>query len=78
MRHAGHLRLRGAVYPWARVAIQHGELSRRRYAELRKRDHSHGRAMRSVAGCLLAMACAMLTRQAPFDPNMSPTAPPYE
>ena len=63
------MRLRGAVYHWARVAIQHDQLSRRRYAELRKRGHSHGRALRGVADRLLAVACAMLTRQASFDPQ---------
>jgi len=68
MRQACHRRLRDAVYHWARVAIQHDELSRRRYAELRKRGHSHGRALRSVADRLLAVACAMLGRQTPFDP----------
>jgi hypothetical protein len=69
MRQACHIRLRTAVYHWARVAIQHDELSRRRYAELRKRGHSHSRALRSVADRLLAVACAMLTRQVPFDPE---------
>ena len=69
MRQACHLRLRGAVYHWARVATQHDELSRRRYAALRKRGHSHGRALRSVADRLLAVACAMLTRQMSFDPE---------
>jgi transposase len=71
MRQACHMRLRGAVYHWARVAVQHDELSRRRYAELRKRGHSHGRALRSVADRLLAVTCAMLTCRAPFDPEYS-------
>jgi hypothetical protein len=69
MHQACHMRLRTAVYHWARVAIQHDELSRRRYASLRQRGHSHGRALRSVADRLLAVACAMLTRQARFDPE---------
>jgi transposase len=69
MRQACHMRLRSAVYHWARVAIQHDELSRRRYAELRKRGHSHGRALRSVADRLLAVACAMLNQRTLFDPN---------
>ena len=66
MRHACHLRLRTAVYHWARVAIQHDARSRARYAELRKRGHSHGRALRSVADRLLAVACAMLKSQTAF------------
>ena len=66
-RQACQTRLRNAVYHWARVAIQHDPLSRRRYVELRKRGHSHGRALRSVADRLLAVACAMLAHQTPFD-----------
>lgn len=66
MRQACHLRLRTAVYHWARVAIQHDARSRARYAELRKRGHSHGRALRSVADRLLAVACAMLKTQTTF------------
>ena len=68
-RQACHTRLRSAVYHWARVATQHDQRSRHRYAELRKRGHSHGRALRSVGDRLLAVACAMLTRQTPFDPD---------
>jgi transposase len=71
MRQACHMRLRGAVYHWARVAIQHDPLSRQRYAELRKRGHSHGRALRSVADRLLGVACAMLARRTLFDPEYS-------
>ena len=37
MRQACHLRLRTAVYHWARIAIQHDARSRARYVELRKR-----------------------------------------
>jgi transposase len=69
MRQACHLRLRTAVYHWARVAIQHDARSRARYAELRKRGHSHGRALRSVADRLLAVACAMLKTQSTFNPE---------
>ena len=49
MRYAAHVRLRNAVYHWARVATQHDPKSRTRYAALRKRGHSHGRAIRGVA-----------------------------
>jgi hypothetical protein len=34
-----------------------------------KRGHSHGRALRSVADRLLAVACAMLGQQTMFDPG---------
>jgi hypothetical protein len=69
MRCAAHVRLRGAVYHWARIAIQHDLKSRARYAALRKRGHSHGRAIRGVADRLLALACLLLHRQTPFDPH---------
>jgi transposase len=74
MRQACQLRLRAAVYHWARVAIQHDARSRARYAELRKRGHSHGRALRSVADRLLAVACAMLRTQTPFNPHRAAVA----
>ncbi len=69
MRYAAHVRLRGAVYHWARIAIQHDLKSRARYAALRKRGHSHGRAIRGVADRLLALACLLLHRHTPFDPH---------
>ena len=68
MRQACHMRLRTTVYHWSRTAIQHDERCRRRYAELRKRGHSHGRALRTVADRLLAVACAMLRTHTAFDP----------
>jgi hypothetical protein len=43
MRYASHVRLRNTVYHWARVATQHDDKSRTRYAALRRRGHSHGR-----------------------------------
>jgi transposase len=69
MRQACNMRLRCAVYHWARVAIQHDELSRARYKALRQRGKSHGGALRTVADRLLAVACARLTKQTDFDPN---------
>jgi len=69
MRYAAHVRLRGAVYHWARIAIHHDLKSRARYAALRKRGHSHGRAIRGVADRLRALACLLLHRHTPFDPH---------
>jgi transposase len=68
MRQAVHVRLRNSVYHWARVAVQHDPRSRAKYAALRARGHGHGRALRSVADRLLAVACSMLVQQKPFDP----------
>ena len=69
MRYASHVRLRNTVYHWARVATQHDDKSRTRYAALRRRGRSHGRAIRGVADRLLAVACVLLQRQTLFDPH---------
>jgi transposase len=69
MRQACHRRLRNALYHWARTAIQHDALSRARYAALRARGHSHGRALRAVGDRLLAVACAMLRTGTLYDPT---------
>lgn len=69
MRQACNARLRSAVYHWARCATQHETVSRAKYAELRRRGHSHGRAIRGVADRLLYVACAMLKAGAVFDPD---------
>lgn len=69
MRQAAHVRLRNAVYHWARVAVQHDQRSRIKYAALRAKGHGHARALRSIADRLLAVACAMLQSRTPFDPN---------
>ena len=53
-------RLEQAVYHWARCSTQHDPTSRSKYAALRARGHSHGRALRGVADRLLGVACAML------------------
>ncbi len=67
MRRACCVRLRDAVYHWARVATQHDPKSRTGYAALRARGKSHGRALRTIADRLLALACAMLRAGTLFD-----------
>lgn len=74
MRNACNGRLRNALYHWARVATQHDARSRERYRALRQRGCSHGRALRSVADRLLAIACAMLRSQTLFDPTLGKPA----
>lgn len=66
-RHACNSRLQNAVYHWSRVAIQHDPVSRQRYAVLRRRGHSHGRALRGVGDRLLYVLCTLLERQTIFD-----------
>ncbi len=68
MRQACSHRLRTAVYHWARVATQLDPRSKARYAALRSRGCSHGRALRGVADRLLAVACAMLQTRTSYDP----------
>jgi transposase len=67
-RQACDNRLANALYHWARVAAQHDPRSRAKYAELRKRGHTHGRALRSIADRNLNVACAMLRTGAIFNP----------
>ena len=66
-RRACQRRLVNAVYHWSRVAVQHDPISRAKYRALRERGHTHGRALRSVADRLLAVACAMLRDGTLFD-----------
>src|SRR5215210_3811756 len=53
MRYAAQVRLRNAVFHWARVAVLNDPKSRRRYTALRARGHSYGRALRGVGDRLL-------------------------
>ena len=69
-------RLQNAVYLWAFAALQYDPRSRVKYDSLRQRGHGHARALRSVADRLLAMLCAMLRTQTPFDPNRHAKAAP--
>ena len=68
-RQACSNRLANAMYHWARIAIQHDPRSKAKYAALRGRGHSHGRALRSVADRLLNVTCAMLKTGAFFNPQ---------
>jgi len=69
MRYACHDRVRVAVYHWGRVSVQHDPRSRAHYTQLRRRGHSHGRAVRGVVDRLLAMLMAMLRTQTCYDPS---------
>jgi len=69
-RYAHHSRLANAIYHWARTAVQHDAISRAKYAALRARGHSHGRALRSVADRLLNVACSMLRSGTIYNPSI--------
>ena len=76
MRYAAQVRLRNAVFHWARVAVLNDPTCGSRYAALRARGQSYGRALRGVADRLLGVACVLLQRQVLFDPEHgTPTAP---
>jgi transposase len=70
-RQACHDRLANAMYHWARIAVQHDPRSKAKYAALRSRGHSHGRALRSVADRLLNVACAMLKTRTIFNSSLA-------
>jgi transposase len=67
MRYACNQRLRTALYHWARVSTQHDAAARQYYATLRRRGHSHARALRSVADRWLRILTAMLAAGTPYD-----------
>lgn len=69
MRKACNPRLRDALYHAARVASQCDPRWRARYAALRARGCSHGRACRGVADSLMRVAMAMLESRTLYDPR---------
>ena len=76
MRYAAQVRLRNAVFHWARVAVLNDPKCASRYAALRARGHSYGRSLRGVGDRLLGVACVLLRRGILFDPDhCAPTAP---
>ena len=75
MRYAAQVRLRNAVFHWARVAVLNDPKCRSRYAALRARGHSYGRALRGIGDRLLGVACTLLKHQTIFDPKLTSPAP---
>ena len=69
MRYACKVRLRQALYHWARTSIQSDAAARRYYDGLRGRGHNHARALRSVADRWLRILVAMLTTGTLYDPS---------
>jgi len=74
-RYACNWRLANALYHWARGAMQREPRWRARYGALRARGCSHGRALRSIADQLLALLCALLSRQELYDPHHATRTP---
>ncbi|HYX34821.1 MAG TPA: transposase [Oligoflexus sp.] len=69
MRRACNERLRNAIYHWSRVSIQKDDISRKKYAALRAKGHSHGRALRTVGDSLLRQLFSMLRHRTIYDPG---------
>jgi transposase len=67
-RMACNVRLRNALYHWARVSIQLDASCRAHYDRLRQRGHGHARALRGVVDRSLAVLMAMLTNRTLYDP----------
>lgn len=67
MRYACHLRLRTACYHMARTALQRDAHVKAHYAALRRKGHSHPRALRGVADRHLKILVAMLASGTLYD-----------
>lgn len=59
--------LRDPGYDSSRLAVQWDQVDRANHSALRARGHSHGRALRSLAGRLSNVACAMLRSPTLYD-----------
>lgn len=68
MRDACNARLRAAMYHWGRTSVLFDGHSREHYAQLRRRGHSHARALRGVVDRLLHILIVMLKTQTCYDP----------
>lgn len=75
MRRACNRRLRQAVYFWALNAMVSDQVWKAKYAALRARGHTHGRALRSLADALLRVLVAMLRDKTVYDPTRLRRAP---
>ena len=68
MRRGCNLRMRNAVYHWARVSTMVDGHWCARYRALRQRGQTHGRALRAIADRLLNRLVAMLREGTLYDP----------
>ena len=68
-RHACNVRLRKALYHWARMAARIDPIWKTRYQAMRAKGHRHGRACRGIGDRLLRIACAMLRDGTTYEPG---------
>jgi transposase len=69
MRQGCNERLRNALYHWSRVSVACDPHSKKAYAQMRARGHSHGRALRGMADRWLAVLISMLRHHTLYDPE---------
>jgi transposase len=69
MRRGANERLRNALYHWARTSVVWDAPSKKTYAQLRARGHSHGRALRGMADRWLKVLTAMLSNRTLYNPQ---------
>lgn len=67
MRRGCNERLRNALYHWARTSLIWDPRSKKMYAEMRHRRHSHGRALRGIADRWLTVLISMLRHNSLYD-----------
>jgi transposase len=67
MRRGCNQRLRNALYHWARVSVVCDPQSKKLYASMRARGHSHGRALRGMADRWLQVLVSMLRNRTLYD-----------
>jgi len=70
MRYQGNRHLQDALYHVGRCAMQHNSHYKQRYAGMRKRGHTHGRACRQLADQILRTLFGMLRTRTVYDPNL--------
>ncbi|HEY6293420.1 MAG TPA: IS110 family transposase [Terriglobia bacterium] len=69
MRRGCNERLRNALYHWSRVSVTCDPHSKKVYAEMRARGHSHGRALRGMADRWIEVLISMLQHRTLYDPK---------
>ena len=70
MRQGCNERLRNALYHWTRVSVVCDPKSKDRYAAMRAKGHSHGRALRGLADRWLAVLMSMLRHHSLYDSSL--------
>ena len=69
MRYACKIRLRNALWHWARCAVQKDESWKADYAQMRAPGIEHAAALRRIGDKLLRVACRMLRDRTLYDPT---------